>query len=71
MRLYRSFANRACSSDKAYLATMPGVASGILMLANIASGKIRAHFVATKAYFARPIFLITHSFPLGALSRIS
>ena len=66
--LYRNLASRACSSFNAYIAIIPGVASGILVSTRETDGRIVAADVATKAYLDLPAGRIIHSRPLGALA---
>jgi len=59
-------ASKACSSFKAYLKMIPGVASGIFVSASNSFGIIRGIDDNENLYLAFPIGLITHSNPSGA-----
>ncbi len=65
-RLYLTRAKRACSSENAYLAMIPGVASGIFVTARLGFREIGTSATKTNAYLLRPADLMIQISPSGA-----
>src|SRR3989304_3968093 len=68
--LYLSFARSACSSVSAYIATTPGVESGIFVATRFSFGTSGSMGARTKRYLLRPIDRMIHDFFGPALDRI-